>query len=77
MNEDVAARGVKYLRNPNTNDSLAQVVLQIVYFLSDKWGDLEISYEIHQSKYKIMIECNMDWPPWWPTHIIYSCYEEW
>ena len=29
MDEDVATRGVKYLRNPNslTNDSLAQVCL--------------------------------------------------
>jgi hypothetical protein len=26
--------------------------------------DRELECEMHQTKYKVMIGCDMDWPPW-------------
>jgi hypothetical protein len=39
--------------------------------------DQELECEMHQTKYKVMIECNMDLRPMMTTHIVRSCYEEW
>jgi hypothetical protein len=39
--------------------------------------DQELECEMHQTKYKVMIGCDMDLRPMTTTHIVRSCYEEW
>jgi hypothetical protein len=39
--------------------------------------DQELGCEMHQTKHKVMIGCDMDLRPMMTTHIVRSCYEEW
>jgi hypothetical protein len=33
------------------------------FFIKASEVDQELECEMHQTKYKVMIECDMDWPP--------------
>jgi hypothetical protein len=46
-------------------------------FVKTSKVDQELECEMHQTKYKVMIGCDMDLRPMTTTHIVHSCYEEW
>jgi hypothetical protein len=46
-------------------------------FVKTSEVDQELECKMHQTKYKVMIGCDMDLLPMIATHIIRSCYEEW
>jgi hypothetical protein len=46
-------------------------------FVKTSEVDQELECEMHQTKYKVMIGCDVDSLPMTATHIIRSCCEEW
>jgi hypothetical protein len=47
----------------NTKMGLGTLVLLSIFFFETSEVDQELECEMHQNEYKVMIGCNMDWPP--------------